>query len=59
MYGTAEGSLGTLFRLPQLTFYILNMLQTTMDKLVNQDLTLVKRSDYRQVNSITIDPPTP
>lgn len=59
MYGTAEGSLGTLFRLPQLCFYVLHLLQTTMDKLVNQDLTLVKRSDYRQVHSITVDPTTP
>jgi len=26
MYGTAEGSIGTLFRLPRLCYYILNML---------------------------------
>lgn len=26
-----------------------------MDKLVNQDLTLVKRAEYRQVHSIVID----
>lgn len=47
MYGTAEGSVGTLFRVPYLCYYILNMLSSTMDKLVSLDLTLVRRSDYR------------
>lgn len=55
MYGTADGSVGTLFRLPQLCFYLLNMLQQTMDKMVCQDLTLVKRSDYRQVQGIAVE----
>jgi len=55
MYGTAEGSLGTLFRLPKLCFYLLSMLQSTMDRLANADLTLVKRSDTRSVRQTGLD----
>ena len=47
MYGTAEGSLGTIFRLPPLVYFVLNTLQDTMDKMVAHDLTMVKRSEYR------------
>jgi hypothetical protein len=37
VYGTADGSIGTLFRLTPLCFYLLNLLQRTMDKVVSPD----------------------
>lgn len=56
VYGTADGSIGTLFRLTPLCFYLLNLLQRTMDKVMNADLTLITRADFRKVNSPYIDP---
>ncbi len=56
VYGTSDGSIGTLFRLTPLCFYLLNLLQRTMDKVVTPDQTLVSRADFRKVNSPSVDP---
>ena len=55
VYGTAEGSIGTLFRLTPLCYYLLSLLQKTMDKVANPDQTLVSRADFRTVNSSFVD----
>ena len=47
MYGTAEGSIGTIFRVPPVVFFVLNALQSTMDKMLAHDLMMVKRSEFR------------
>lgn len=56
VYGTSDGSIGTLFRLTPLCFYLLNMLQKSMDKVVDPDKTLISRADFRKVNSPSVDP---
>lgn len=52
VYGTADGTLGTLFKLKPLVYSFLDLLQKTMDKGVGYDVLGKRRSDYRAVKNV-------
>jgi len=49
VYGTADGSIGSLFQIPPKVYLLLQLLQHEMDHNINLDLVQQKRSDFRLV----------
>jgi len=49
IYGTNEGSIGSLFQIPPKVYLLLQLLQYELDQHVNLDLVQQKRSEYRSV----------
>ena len=49
VYGTSEGSIGSLFKIPPKVYVLLQLLQFEMDQTLNVDLVQEKRSEYRRV----------
>ena len=51
VYGTSEGSIGSLFKIPPKVYFILQLLQHEMDQTLHLDLVQEKRSEYRRVKT--------
>jgi hypothetical protein len=51
IYGTNEGSIGQLFKIPAKAYKLLNNLQQSMDQMHQQDPMQTKRQEYRTIKS--------
>ena len=51
VYGTTDGSIGSLFQIPPKLYLLLQLLQHELDQHVNLDLVQQRRSEYRSVRS--------
>jgi len=49
VYGTSEGSLGSFIEIPEQAFCVLELIQYIMDRNVQVDITMKKKSEYRSV----------
>lgn len=51
IYGTTDGSIGSLFQIPPKVYLLLQLLQHELDSHVNLDLVQQRRSEYRSVKA--------
>jgi len=51
VYGTNEGSIGQLFKIPAKAYKLLSLLQQSMDLFVNRDPMQTRRQEFRTIKS--------
>lgn len=51
IYGTNEGSIGQLFKIPAKVYVLLSQLQQAMDLIINCDIMQTRRQEFRTIKS--------